>query len=145
MPANASKIFLEHESLRLGMLWRSQGEEFLREQAEIITADVNRLRDLYVAGLGVQAPSRAKAAVIDLRGEDVSMMGCSRDGHVFVKAAARCSRCRNVFCEDDIVRPKRMRGDAICTECALVMAGVNHNRLRPLVAPGRPGRALRRR
>ena len=45
MPANAGDIYLEHESRRLGMLWRSQGEEFLQEQAEIIVADVNRLRE----------------------------------------------------------------------------------------------------
>ena len=146
MTASTSMLILEHESRRLGELWRSQGEEFLEEQAEIILADVTRLRETYLAGLAAaEAPKVTRSAgttVIDLRDEDVSGMACSREGHSNIAAVTRCVRCRNVYCASDVVAPEALRGKAICTECALAVAGVHHKRPRPLVAPGRPGRPV---
>jgi hypothetical protein len=145
MAAKATIIHLEHQSRRLGVLWRSQGEEFLEEQAEIINADIDRLRSSYVSGL--RARQARTAPIIDLRDDDVAGMACSRDGHGHIEATARCARCtrcRNAFCDSDVVRPEPMHGDPVCTECALALAGVHHKRARPLVAPGRPGRSVRR-
>jgi len=144
-------MILENESRRLGELWRSQGEAFLIEQAEILAEDVERLRASYVKTLKVRvvtsppksAPMSAPAAttvvevteeevVIDLRDNSLQGVYCSRKGHTFDKAVARCTRCKEAFCEDDIVRPPRLKGNAVCTDCALDMAGVNHKRYRPL-------------
>ena len=145
-----TNVYPEHESRRLGELWRSQGEQFLEEHAETLRADIDRLRDAYVARVTVEkTPARTAdrpargAPVIDLRNADVSGLACSRDGHGHVEAIGRCIRCRNAFCATDLVPPGATRGGPLCTECALVVAGVHHTRSRPLTAPGRPGRGVR--
>ena len=136
---------VDHDCRRVSELWRSQGEAFLLEQAEILTADVDRLRAAYMVSAKVtvgseQSATRESEVVIDLRDNDLEGVYCCTRGHTFEKAAARCIRCRNAFCADDIVRPDMMHGDAVCAECALILAGVNHKRSRPLVASGRRAR-----
>jgi hypothetical protein len=134
------------DSERLGVLWRSQGEAFLQEQAVTLQADMDRLRAAYVAGMDATTPPRPHRRfvrapnVIDLREADVTSMACSAAGHGDVVAAARCTHCRNVFCGRCILQSEATHDEPVCTECALVMGGVHHHRVRPLVAPGRPGR-----
>jgi hypothetical protein len=135
MPATDDVIHSQDDSERLGTLWRSQGEAFLEEHAAALIADVDRLRQAFVAGLAVAAPP---APLIDLRDDGVAGMACSRHGNV--SATARCIRCRSTFCAECIVQPEATHGEPLCTECALVAGGVHHKRARPLVAPGRPGR-----
>ena len=61
------------DSERLGVLWRSQGEAFLQEQAVTLQEDVDRLRAAYVAGMDATVHTRPHRrygrapAVIDLR------------------------------------------------------------------------------
>jgi len=146
MPAIEDVMSLEHESERLGLLWRSQGQGFLEEHAAALQADVNRLRDAYIAGsepptvLPRRAPKVRTTNVIDLRESDVVGMACSNEGHGDIVAAARCSRCHNAFCTRCILQTKATHDRALCTECALIIGGVHHKRVRPLVAPGRAGR-----
>ena len=136
------------DSERLGVLWRSQGEAFLQEQAVALHADMDRLRAAYVAGMDAPAPAPTRRnrrsvrapAVIDLREPDATSMACSAAGHGDVAAAARCRHCRNVFCGRCILQSEATHDEPVCTECALDMGGVHHHRVRPLVAPGRPGR-----
>ena len=77
-----------HESERLGELWRSQGEDFLAQQAAELIADVDRLRVAFLAQAaraeamrpGHRAPERGP--VIDLRHQDVAGLDCQRHGNV---------------------------------------------------------------
>jgi hypothetical protein len=150
MPAKEDVVRPEHESARLGALWRSQGDAFLEQQAEALIADLDRLRQAYVAALDAPAPMGSPAApplrrtLIDLRDPDVTGLVCTREAHSNVDAAARCLRCGYAFCDGCLVRPEATHGEPLCTECALVMGGVHHKRARPLVAPGRPGRSVPR-
>ena len=138
MPAVEDVIQMEYESSeRLGVLWRSQGKEFLEEQAAAVLADVEVLRESYLE-------RTEAAAVIDLRDWDVTGQACTRATHGDIAAATRCRNCRQAFCESCVVRPEANHGEALCTECALVLGGVHHKRSRPLVAPGRSGRPIRR-
>jgi hypothetical protein len=145
MPVRGQIMQVEDNAERVGVLWRSRGEEFLAEQAAELAADVERLRGIYAGEAVAEPPAKSKRrgrresstpdSTIDLRDEDVSGMVCSRHGTH--EAATRCSRCRDVFCSACIVRPEATNGEPLCTGCALVMAGVTHRRARPLVAPGR--------
>jgi hypothetical protein len=140
MPAVEDVIAMEYESSeRLGVLWRSQGEAFLEEQAAAVLADVDRLRSSYMKGLEAR-----DVDVIDLRDWDVTGVACSREGHGDVEAVVRCTNCRGSVCAQCVVRPEATHGEALCTECALVLGGVHHKRARPVVAPGRPGLPIRR-
>jgi len=144
MPVRGEIMQVEDEAERVGVLWRSQGETFIAEQAAELAADVERLRAAYTksheaaaaaAATTTKSKKRSQASpppTIDLRDEDVSGMVCSRHGSH--PAAARCSRCREIFCSACIVRPD---GDPLCTGCALIMGGVSHRRARPLMVPGR--------
>ena len=149
MPVRGHIMQVEDNAERVGVLWRSQGEAFLAEQAEELAADVERLRAVYVTQVQDDAaeatPPRANrrkdaaraAKTIDLRDDEVAGMLCTRHGNH--DAAARCSRCREPFCWACIVRPEATQGEALCTGCALLLGGVRHRRIRPLVAPGREG------
>lgn len=134
------------DSERLGVLWRSQGEAFLQEHAVTLQADMDRLRAASVADEYASAQTRPHRRfwhapkVIDLREPDVTGMACSTADHGDVVAAARCTHCRNVFCGRCILQSEATHDEPVCTECALVMGGVHHHRVRPLVAPGRAGR-----
>jgi hypothetical protein len=149
MPAIEDVMSLEHESERLGVLWRSQGQTFLEEHAAELEADMKRLRDAYVAGLKPDAVvlqrrrKRWPMNVIDLREPDVAGMACGTEGHGDVVAVARCSRCHDAFCERCILQTEATHDQALCTECALIVGGVHHKRVRPLVAVGRAGRSGR--
>ena len=46
----------------------------------------------------------------------------------------RCSKCHNVYCDNCILLSQATRGRPLCTECALIVAGVHHKRTRPLVS-----------
>jgi hypothetical protein len=142
MPATDDGTPVEQEPERLGVLWRSQGDAFIAEQARTVMADVDRLRegDAGVGPASVAAPSRRGRKgrggdVIDLR--DKASLACSRDGHGDVAAAERCTRCLNVFCAACVLQSEATHDEPLCTECALVAAGVHHKRLRPTVAHGR--------
>jgi hypothetical protein len=138
MPTVEDLIQSQYQSSeRLGQLWRSQGQAFLDAQAAELIDDVARLREVYVQ-------RQEEPVIIDLRGEDVAGMACSREGHGAIEAAARCRNCRRPFCASCVVRPDGATGEALCTECALVLGGIHHKRSRPLVAAGRPGRKTRR-
>ena len=149
MPAIEDVMSLEQESERLGLLWRSQGQEFLEEHAAALQADVNRLREAYIAGSRqpTALPQRTRKVrttnVIDLRESDVVGMACSTEGHGDVVAAARCSHCHNAFCTRCILQTRATHDRPLCTECALILGGVHHKRVRPLVAAGRAGRSAR--
>jgi hypothetical protein len=147
MPAYDELLMLETQSERLGHLWRSQGQDFLDEQAAQLQEDVNRLRDAYVTGVPAEpAPGRAMsrmrptpkpkadAKVIDLRQEPEILPGwiCSTDGHALESAVARCSRCHGIFCQRCILQAESTQGRPLCLECALVLGGVHHKRMRPL-------------
>jgi hypothetical protein len=137
MPAVEEVIHMEYQSShRLGVLWRSQGQKFLDGQAAAIIDDVDRLRESYVK-------TADQGGVIDLRDWDVTGMVCSREDHSNVAAATRCTSCRLAYCASCVVRPEATNGEALCTECALILGGIHHKRSRPLVAPGRPGRSTR--
>ena len=146
MPAYDDLMLLEHQSERLGVLWRSQGQAFLDEKAAELHDDVVRLRDAYIAGTraGVTdagAKRRPRVAkVIDLREPGVAGRACSTDGHGDVGAVTRCSRCHDAFCARCILQSAATHGRPLCTECALVAAGVHHKRARPLVAATRKQR-----
>ena len=137
MPVEPSTHELQLE--RLGLLWRSQGEEFLAEQAAEVIADVDRLRATYLAQARVSTVPKARAKAkadpkpkpartVDLREGEVSGMTCRR--HATRMAADRCGRCRDPFCEECIVRPDPTRGTPLCGGCALVLGGVRHRRAR---------------
>ena len=153
MPAYDDLLMLELQSERLGVLWRSQGQAFLDEQAVELQEDVDRLRAAYLvmaesATVSVIRPKRRTrpAGVIDLRQPDVVDVRdpdieagwvCSTDGHWMEAAATRCSSCQAVFCRRCILQSDATHGRPLCMECALVAAGVHHKRIRPLAAPGR--------
>ena len=106
MPAIDEVLMLERQSERLGVLWRSQGQAFLDEQATALQEDVDRLRAAYLAQAGsaisaVQTRRRVRMPkVIDLRDPEPEVTGraCSTDGHGDVAAAVRCSRCHESYC-----------------------------------------------
>ncbi|MCU1448096.1 MAG: hypothetical protein JWP02_266 [Acidimicrobiales bacterium] len=126
MPAVGDVIQIDYESSeRLGVLWRSQGREFLEEQAAAVLADLERLRDASVNGA-------EETAVIDLRDWDVTGLACRRATHSAIAAATRCRNCRQAFCNSCVVYPEATHGEALCTECALVLGGVHHKRSRPV-------------
>jgi hypothetical protein len=147
MPVRDQIIHLEKDSERLGVLWRSQGNEFLAQQEAEIWADVARLRAAYVkrAAATIAPAARSTSSrdhrklgaaprTIDLRDKSVAGIACSRHGNH--AASDRCRRCNDAFCAACIVHPEATHGDPLCTACALVMGGVRHRRPRPLVAPG---------
>ncbi|MBV8304790.1 MAG: hypothetical protein JOZ04_11305 [Acidimicrobiia bacterium] len=145
MPAIDDVLILERQSARLGVLWRSQGRAFLDEQAAELQEDVERLREAYLAAAESSEPSAQRRPflapkVIDLRDPEVSGLECSTGGHGHVGAVARCSRCRNVYCDTCILLSQATRGHPLCTECALVVAGVHHKRTRPIAGPARKTR-----
>ena len=86
------------ECERLGVLWRSQGEAFLQEQAVTLQADMDRLRAAYVANVDATATVHEHRwfgrppKVIDLRETDVTGTACSTAGHGDVVASTRCTR-----------------------------------------------------
>jgi hypothetical protein len=142
------KRMVAHQSVRLGELWRSQGQAFLDEQAEALQADVERLREAYLAHVTeteAQPEPRQRRRllppkVIDLREPEPVPDGwvCSTDGHGDVTATTRCSDCHGVFCSRCVVRLLATDGQPLCKECALVAGGVHHHRRpRPLTVPGR--------
>jgi hypothetical protein len=148
MPAIEDLLVLERPSQRLGVLWRSQGQEFLDATATELLEDVERLRDAYIsmaaaAAASQPAPRRRLRVprVIDLRepasDPDVSAHACSTDGHGDVVALCRCSRCHDVYCRNCILQSAATHDKPLCTECALIVAGVHHKRARPLVAHAR--------
>ena len=47
MPVRGEIMQVEDEAERVGVLWRSQGETFIAEQAAELAADVERLRAAY--------------------------------------------------------------------------------------------------
>ena len=136
------------DSERLGVLWRSQGQAFLDEQAAELQGDVERLRDAYLAlakPTTAEAPSRRRLRVprvVDLRDTEPEVVGeaCATDGHGDVAAAIRCSRCHKVYCRNCTLQSTATHEKPLCTECALIVSGVHHKRSRPLVAQGRPRR-----
>ncbi|MBV8297447.1 MAG: hypothetical protein JO085_11455 [Acidimicrobiia bacterium] len=145
MPAIDDLLILERQSERLGVLWRSQGQAFLDEQAAELQEDVERLREAYLARAASSEPSAQRRPflapkVIDLRDPEVSGLACSTGGHGHVAAVARCSRCHNVYCDKCILLSQATRGRPLCTECALAVAGVHHKRTRPVAAPARKPR-----
>jgi len=146
MPGIDDLLMLERQSERLGLLWRSQGQEFLDEQAVELQDDVDRLREAYLAGfdsdvVDVRPKRRPRVAkVIDLREPDVTGRACGTEGHGDVTAVTRCSRCHDVFCDKCILQSDATHGRALCTECALVISGVHHKRIRPLIASTRKSR-----
>ena len=146
------KRMLEREPVRLGELWRSQGQEFLDEQAAALQEDVERLRHAYLAEAGkaegwspeVRQQLRLRAKVIDLREPEPVPEGwvCSTDGHGDVAATSRCVHCGAVFCSRCVVRLLATQGQPLCKECALVAGGVHHRRHRQVKAAG-AAKALR--
>ena len=147
MPAIDDVLMLERQSERLGVLWRSQGQEFLDEQAAELQGDVERLRDAYLALAKAPKadarPSRPRLRVpriIDLREPEPEVIGeaCATEGHGDVAAAIRCSRCNKVYCGNCILQSAATHEKPLCTECALIVSGVHHKRSRPLVAHSRP-------
>ena len=146
MPAIDDLLMLERQSERLGLLWRSQGQDFLDERAAELQDDVERLREAYLAASVTEVvdvgPKRRPrvARVIDLREPEVTGPACSAEGHGNVAAVTRCSRCHDAFCARCILQSEATRGRALCTECALILGGVHHKRTRPLVAQPRKPR-----
>lgn len=148
MPAIDEVLMLERQSERLGVLWRSQGQAFLDEQAAALQEDVERLRDAYLATTGsapVEEPARRRLRVpkvIDLRDPEPEAMGraCSTEGHGDVAAAIRCSRCHEIYCRRCILQSPATHDKPLCTECALIVSGVHHKRTRTAAAAGRPKR-----
>ncbi len=136
---------------RLGALWRSQGDVFLEEHAQELQGDINRLRDLYLAGAEPAERPRARprvptlrpspAKVVDLRRSGVESMDCRTHGDA--AAVALCHRCGSAFCAHCILRSEVTRDQPLCTECALNVSGVHHKRAQPHVVAGRPGRSAR--
>jgi hypothetical protein len=131
-------LILERQSERLGLLWRSQGQKFLDEQAIALQDDVERLRAAYLAAAApVEVEPRPKRRVriqrvIDLRdpAPDVSEQACSTDGHGDVAAETTCSRCHAVYCRRCILQTRATHDQPLCTECALIVSGVHHKRAR---------------
>jgi hypothetical protein len=145
------KRLVARQSERLGVLWRSQGQEFLDEQAAVLQDDIERLREAYLANAAeVEAPPAPPRQrrwplapkVIDLREPEPVPDGfvCTTHGHGDVVATSRCVHCGAVFCSRCVVRLLATQGRPICKECALVAAGVHHKRSRPLTVPGRVSR-----
>ena len=142
MPAIEQVLILERQSERLGVLWRSQGQAFLDEQAAELLEDVERLRETYLAlaePVGEQSRRRIRVPkvidlhttkIIDLRdaAPDVAGKACSTDGHGNVAADIRCNRCHEVYCRQCILQSQATRDKALCTECALIVSGVHHKR-----------------
>jgi hypothetical protein len=145
MPSIDEVLMLERQSERLGVLWRSQGQAFLDEQAIALQEDVDRLREAYLctAEPTAAADERPKrkirvpkvidlhvAKVIDLRDSDPEVAGrvCMTDGHGNVEAETRCSRCHEFYCRRCILQSPATHDKPICTECALIVSGVHHKR-----------------
>jgi formylmethanofuran dehydrogenase subunit E len=148
MPAIDEVLMLERQSQRLGVLWRSQGQAFLDEQAAALQEDVDRLREAYMA-MAEPAPAEDRPRrrlrvpkVIDLREPEPELASreCSTDAHGDVAAAIRCSRCHEVYCRRCILQSPATHDKPLCTECALIVSGVHHKRFRPAVAAGRAQR-----
>ena len=141
------KRLLARQSERLGVLWRSQGQEFLDEQAAVLRADVERLREVYLADAeDVPSPPSPRQRrwllapkVIDLREPEPVPDGwaCTTHGHGDVAATTRCVQCDGVFCSRCVVRLLATNGQPLCKECALIAGGVHHKRPRPLTLSGR--------
>jgi len=138
-------LMLEHQSERLGLLWRSQGQNFLDEQAAALQEDVERLRASYLA-MAESMPAEARPKrrvrvprVIDLRDPAAEILDrvCCTDGHGNVAAEISCSRCHDVYCRRCILQSSATRDKPLCTECALVVAGVHHKRTRSAAASAR--------
>ena len=145
MPAIDEVLMLERQSERLGVLWRSQGQAFLDEQAIALQEDVERLRDAYLATTEAVAdedrPKRRvrvpkvidlRPKVIDLRDTENEVTGraCSTEGHGNIAAETRCSCCHEVYCRRCILQSAATHDKALCTECALIVSGVHHKRTR---------------
>ena len=145
MPAIEQVLILERQSERLGVLWRSQGQAFLDEQAAELLEDVERLRETYLA---LAEPASAEdmrprrrirvpkvidlhtTKIIDLRDAEREVAGrvCSTEGHSNVAAATKCTRCHEVYCRQCILQSPATRDKALCTECALIVSGVHHKK-----------------
>lgn len=146
MPAIEELLVLERQSERLGVLWRSQGQAFLEETATELLDDVNRLRAAYIAAAATTNASTPvhgrrglrTARVIDLRepasDPEVALLACSTDGHGDVVAFCRCSRCGDAYCRRCILQSAATHDKPLCTECALIVAGVHHKRARPVAS-----------
>jgi hypothetical protein len=141
-------LILERQSERLGLLWRSQGQKFLDEQAAALQDDVERLRASYlVLAESVPADARPKRRVrvprvIDLRDPAPEIVDrvCCTDGHNNVAADTSCSRCHEVYCRRCILQSSATHDKPLCTECALIVSGVHHKRTRPAAASARSKR-----
>ena len=148
MPSVDEVLMLERQSERLGVLWRSQGQDFLDEQAAALQEDVERLREAYLAlakpGSSEARPKRRLRVpkVIDLRDPKPDVVGqaCSTEGHGDLEAAIRCSRCHESYCAHCILDSPATHGKPLCTECALIVSGVHHKRTRTAVPVGRSKR-----
>ena len=145
MPAIDEVLMLERQSERLGVLWRSQGQAFLDEQAAALREDVERLREAYLATAlpeviedrpkrRVRVPKVVdlRPKVIDLRDSEADVIdrACSTDGHGNVAAETRCSRCHEIYCRRCILQSAATHDKPLCTECALIVSGVHHKRSR---------------
>ncbi|MBV8387531.1 MAG: hypothetical protein JOZ68_07890 [Acidimicrobiia bacterium] len=135
------KRMLQREPVRLGELWRSQGQEFLDEHAAALQEDVDRLRASYLGDVAnasgwspeVREQLRLRGSkVIDLREPEPVPEGfvCTTDGHSDVMATSRCAHCGATFCSRCVVRLLATQGQPLCKECALVAGGVHHRRPR---------------
>jgi len=137
------------ECERLGVLWRSQGEAFLQEQAVILQADMDRLRAAYVANMDATATVHEHRwfgrppKVIDLRETDVTGTACSTAGHGDVVASTRCTRCHNAFCQRCILQSEATHDQPFCVECALILGGVHGKGVRVLASIARRGQPTR--
>jgi len=135
-------LILERQSERLGVLWRSQGQEFLDEQAAELQEDVDRLRSTYLAMTEAAVVDRRPRVrtrmprVIDLREPlpEIIDRACSTDGHGDVAAETTCSRCHAVYCRRCILQSRATHDKPLCTECALIVSGVHHKKMRPVEA-----------
>ena len=138
-------LILERQSERLGVLWRSQGQKFLDEQAVELQEDVERLRAAYLAKadpVAVEQRPRRRvrvARVIDLRepAREIIDRACSTDGHGNVAAEITCSRCHDVYCGRCILQSRATHDKPLCTECALIVSGVHHKKVRSVATPAR--------
>jgi hypothetical protein len=135
-------LILERQSERLGVLWRSQGQRFLDEQAAELQEDVERLRSAYLATVDSMAADRRPRRrvrgpnVIDLRdpAPEIIDRACSTDGHGDVAAEISCGRCNAVYCRRCILQSRATHDKPLCTECALIVSGVHHKKTRTVEA-----------
>ena len=138
-------LILERQSERLGVLWRSQGQKFLDEQAVELQEDVERLRATYLAmadaTVAERRPKRRVRAprIIDLRdpAPEIIDRACTTDGHGNVAAEISCSRCHAVYCGRCILQSRATHDKPLCTECALIVSGVHHKKIRTVEAASR--------